>query len=407
MRLTSKKDLTSSFDEFSEIVPGGFYWFDLNHKLMAINSFALKTGNAKLSDVIGKTPIEMHPKEMADEIISNHKQVIKTGKQLHCQERIQDFKTGNTVFFDVVLSPLFDENNEIFGVCGISTDITERKRLEEETIRQKNQLEKKLEYQKNYLKAYGYDYVDALKKISDALENIEKRLMKLDIPTGVRSQLNDEFYTINESLSDIYSLYQKINTSILDQEHNNDEVEKNEMPLNLEDLVETEVNLANSSISAEFDLNVSFEIDEKSRQKLYIDYKKVRHIIRTLFANYTKAINKEGRKKDIQLTITAEEGIRDKLYVTFEFDGNMPFLELENDNIRAEHLVYQSQTHIASDKHNFAYDLSLAKYYADLLCDGEELNDSLFEGSRFSFTLPFRKATNDGKEKKFKPTLVE
>jgi len=62
--------------------------------------------------------------------------------------------------------------------------------------------------------------------------------------------------------------------------------------------------------------------------------------------------------------------------------------------------MYKTQTHIAMDKHNFAYDLALARHYADVLCEGEDLNESLFESPRFSFTLPFSKATGDGKEKR-------
>jgi len=71
--------------------------------------------------------------------------------------------------------------------------------------------------------------------------------------------------------------------------------------------------------------------------------------------------------------------------------------------------MYKKQTHIAMDKHDFAYDLALARHYADVLCEDEDkdLNESLFESPRFSFTLPFQKATGDGKEKKFNPTLVE
>ena len=175
----------------------------------------------------------------------------------------------------------------------------------------------------------------------------------------------------------------------------------------LENLVEAEMDMANGSISAEFDVEATFEMDDTSKQKVNVDYKKLQHILRTLLANYTKAIDKDSRKEDIHLKVTAKDGANDKLYVTFNFVGNVPFLELEEDNIRAEHLMYKKQTHIAMDKHDFAYDLALARHYADVLCEGEDLNESLFESPRFSFTLPFSKATGDGKEKKFNPTLIE
>ncbi|WP_116964648.1 PAS domain-containing protein [Fastidiosibacter lacustris] len=397
--------ITPSFEEFADMIPQPIYGTDLQHKVTFMNKFAVKAANINSEkNWLGVNAFDVYPKEIAVKLTKNRNDVINYKKQIHCEEIVKDQITGDTKIFDTTIAPWRNKKGEVIGTLNISIDITERKKLETETIQQKNQLEKKLEYQRAYLKSYGYDYVESLKVISQSLENIEHRLMKLDIPNNVRTELNDEFYNINESLSDIYSLYQKINTSILDQDK---EPETNQIPLYLQELIQNEVNLADASISAEFDVSVSFDMDEKSKQKLYVDYKKIRHVIRTLFANYTKAIDRDSRKKDIRLTITAEDGMKDKLYVTFEFDGNMPFLELEDGNIRAEHLVYKSQSHIATDKHNFAYDLSLAKYYADLLCDGEELNDSLFEGPRFSFTLPFRKVENDGNAKVFKPVLIK
>ena len=405
MNINNREDLTTSlFEEFSEFVPGGFYRFDLNHKLIGINSFALKTANAKRNDVLGKTLLEIHPKKMAEKIIANHKQVIKTGKKLHCEEMIEDFKTGKTVFFDVVLSPLYDENNKIYGVCGISTDITERKRLEEETIRQKNHLEKKLTFQKGYIRSYGYDYVDALKKISNTIQDIDERLFQLDVPYQVSSEIRPKFSDIHRAVTEIYSLYQKINMAILDQDTVESHVEINETIIYLEDLIKSEVDIADASISAKFDVDVSYDIEDRARQELLVDYTKLRYVIRHFFANYTKAITKESRAKDIYLSITATEGLHNKLYITFNFNGTVPFLAIEDNEIRAENVIEKDTD--AAVSHKFAYDMALANRYVDILCQGEDLNDTLFQGSRFSFTLPFRKVNSNQKDKGFKPVLV-
>ena len=439
------KYIEPSFTNFAEIIPEPVYWCDLNHKVLGFNEVGIKAAGAKSpEELIGKNPLDYYPKEIAEVIINNQKEVIKSNKKIRTQETIKDitttahpsyanisdgvmhhkisrfkersssriFKscstTGKFKTFDATIAPLYDDNKNIIGTCGISIDITERKRLEEETIRQKNQLEKKLKFQKSYLKTFGYDTVNALKTISDAIENIEKRLMQLDVPHKVRDDLNNDFYNINESLSEMYTVYHEINSTIIAEEEKiKDFDKKHEIPMHLEKLVEAEVDMADASISAEFDVEVTFEMDETSKQKVNVDYKKLQHILRSLLANYTKAINKDSRKEDIHLKITAKDGEHDKLYVTFNFAGNVPFLELEEDNFRAEHLMYKTQTHIAMDKHDFAYDLALARHYADVLCDGEDLNESLFESHRFSFTLPFIKATGDGKKKKFNPTVVE
>ncbi|WP_440616520.1 PAS domain-containing protein [Cysteiniphilum sp. 6C5] len=396
MLITNKKDLTSSFSEFSNLIPSGVYWLNTNHELMGANDFILKTAGMKLEDILGKTPLEMHPKDMGTEIIAHHKQVIKTGKQVYCQEQIVNPESGNIVYFDVALSPLFDECGNIFGVCGISYDITERKRLEEETIHQKNQLEKKIAFQRNYLRSYGYEWVDALKNISHAIDNIGAQLIGSTVPESLEIAVNDELYKINESLSEMYTMYQKINSTIISE---NDSLNSlNSIctkPMLLKGLIAPEIGIANASISARFDVEVSFEMDNQSQQKVYVDYKKLRHIIRTLLANYTKGISKNAQK-NINLKITARDRAHDKLYITFEFKGTMPFIELEDDNISAEYFTDPKNTNVAMDKHEFAYDLALAKHYVKLLCENEvELNNHLFEGSEFSFTLPFVTVDDD------------
>ncbi len=404
MRIKDKKDITTSFSELSEIVPGGFYWFDTKHQLRGANSFILKIAGMKLENILGKTPIEMHPEEMGKEIVLHHKKVLQTGEKVFCEERIINPKTQQIIFFDVVLSPLYDENQNIFGVCGISTDITKRKNLELELRSKKNQLEKRLAFQKHYIKSYGYDYISALKLISDSVENIEARLMQLDIPQTVRSDLNDEFYQVNESLSEIYTLYQKINTAVLQQDERAKIVT---VESTLEEIIKNEVGLANTFISSDLKTKVTYQIESLARQKLLIDYAKLRHIIRTFLANFTNSVNAQN-SHDINLTVTAKAGLRSNtLYVTFSFDGGTPFLEFEGDTIRAEHLLNHSLNHIPGSKHSLAYELALAKSHIELLCDGEELNDAILDQQQLSFTLPFKKVYYEDRAPKLTAIINE
>ncbi|WP_119328508.1 PAS domain-containing protein [Cysteiniphilum halobium] len=397
--MSTNTDATPEFESFAELIPEPVYWLDLKQRIIGFSSSATKAAGIESKEqVLGKTPYDLYPKKMADKIISHHREVIKTGKKLNFEESIVDKKYGKLKIFDATIIPLYDANKNIIGTSGISIDITERKRLEEETIKQKNQLEKKLAFQRNYIRSYGYEWIDALKNISLAINTIgEKLIESTTIPESLEIAVNNQLYKINESLSEMYTMYQKINSTIIsedeDLKHTNQE---NSIPMYLEDLIAPEIGIANALINAKYDVKVSFEMDEQSKQKLNVDCRKLRHIIRTLLANYTKGINKHSLKSDINLKITGKDGVHNKLYVTFEFKGNMPFLELENDTIRAEYLMYEQNNNFAMDRHGFAYELALAKHYTNLLCKGDEqLIDYLFEGSNFSFTLPFLKIIND------------
>jgi PAS domain S-box-containing protein len=141
--------LTPNFGEFAEMLPEPIYWLDLNQMIIGFNSSAVSAVGAKSKEeLIGKSPLEIYPKEMAEDIIAHHKEVIRTGKKMNVEESIVDRTTGETKVFDAAIAPLYDENKNIIGTCGISVDITERKR-------QKGQLEKKLAFQKHLFEEFA------------------------------------------------------------------------------------------------------------------------------------------------------------------------------------------------------------------------------------------------------------
>ncbi|MDA3851061.1 MAG: ATP-binding protein [Spirochaetaceae bacterium] len=81
---------------------------------------------------VGKTDIEIYPKEMADRFILNDKEVIKFGQ-------LKDFGIGQSSnkekrIVHFYKFPLRDINNSIKYIIGVAEDITEKKKLEEELL---------------------------------------------------------------------------------------------------------------------------------------------------------------------------------------------------------------------------------------------------------------------------------
>lgn len=388
------------FEYFANLIPQPVLCRNLNYEIVFINNYAAKA--AKLDsekDWFGVTAFDVYPYDIAIKLINNQKSVIESLEVKTFEEMVENNKTKEVNFFNATISPWYDDNGVLIGTCCISIDITAKKKYEMELIEKKNQLEKKLEYQKSYLKSYGYDWVFSLKKMSNALDGMNKRLLQFDVPLSVRDDLCPEFRDSNEALSEIYTMYQNMNASILEQD--NEDSVLNEMQIEFDEFIKTEVSLANSKIDAKYDKKIVLDIEDQLKTKLYVDHKKLRHILRTLFANFIQGIT-ERNNIDIMLNIAAQDdNNNDKLYVTFSFSGNMPFLEVCDDNIRAEYIVYPKTI----DTHNFSYEVSRAMYYANLLCGDEDLNKTLFEGKSFSFVLPFKKFDKP-QPKEFKPFVV-
>ena len=121
----SKKDFQAIIDH----APAVIYTRDLDGRFLLANKNLVDSLGLTLEEVIGKDRYEIMPKETADQHLGNEEVVLESGKS---QEFIESFMMNNSMhhFFSIKY-PLFDENNEIYAIGGISTDYTERYELEQ------------------------------------------------------------------------------------------------------------------------------------------------------------------------------------------------------------------------------------------------------------------------------------
>jgi diguanylate cyclase (GGDEF)-like protein/PAS domain S-box-containing protein len=90
------------------------------------NATAAQIGLAG-SDLIGKTDFELHPAELAAQFVADEQKIIRSGQPLIDHEEYVIDSSGAKRWLLTTKVPLRDDRNEIFGLAGISRDITERK----------------------------------------------------------------------------------------------------------------------------------------------------------------------------------------------------------------------------------------------------------------------------------------
>ncbi|MBF0633663.1 MAG: PAS domain S-box protein [Nitrospinae bacterium] len=83
--------------------------------------------------IAGKSDYELFPRDAAETFRRNDESALRTGEPLEVEEAVPQADGIHT--YISIKFPLRDRKGEIYAVCGISTDITERKRAEEELSR--------------------------------------------------------------------------------------------------------------------------------------------------------------------------------------------------------------------------------------------------------------------------------
>lgn len=102
---------------------------DLSFKL--INQAGEILLGQKKKDLIGKSDYDFFPKKQADFFINKDRQVLKTGNVLDIPVEPITTKQGQR-YLHTKKIPLFDENGKPAFLLGISEDITERKKIEDQ-----------------------------------------------------------------------------------------------------------------------------------------------------------------------------------------------------------------------------------------------------------------------------------
>ncbi|MDE3058942.1 MAG: response regulator, partial [Bacteroidota bacterium] len=111
---------------------------DIQGRFLLVNRRFESVFNVKREHLIGKTDFDIFPKEIAELYAENDRRVLASGGPVEREEFVRQNDGVHTYISNRF--PLFDSSGKAYAVCGFSTDITDRKRLEE-TLRQAQKME--------------------------------------------------------------------------------------------------------------------------------------------------------------------------------------------------------------------------------------------------------------------------
>jgi PAS domain S-box-containing protein len=108
--------------------PALIYIKDLEGRYKMVNAPWCKVLNLSVEKTIGFTDKEIFQQEVAESFIKNDKLVIENNKVIIIEE---EAPVNNTIHYYLSYKfPLINSEGEVYAICGISNDITERKEAE-------------------------------------------------------------------------------------------------------------------------------------------------------------------------------------------------------------------------------------------------------------------------------------
>ena len=101
---------------------------DLQGRYLMVNRLHERLFHLKREDIKGKTDYDIFPKEHADHFTAHDRKALEVGGPIDVEE-VAPHDDGLHTYISVKF-PMAGPDGRFYGVCGISTDITERKRAE-------------------------------------------------------------------------------------------------------------------------------------------------------------------------------------------------------------------------------------------------------------------------------------
>ena len=209
--LSAKEMLQSIIDNTTAVI----YIKDLEGRYILINSRHEDLFLITKKEIIGKTDYDIFSKDEADKLRENDKQVINTKSPLKVEEVVSHNDGGLHTYISVKFL-LKDEHGAPYGVCGISTDITDRKKAENTLRRLSGQILNAYEEERKRISMELHDGMgQTLLAIKLYIQMMDEKLKKGLAPD--RNSFDKIYSHLNKTIDELRNITMDLRPSYLEE----------------------------------------------------------------------------------------------------------------------------------------------------------------------------------------------
>lgn len=179
----------SFFNHLLYHFPDTIYFKDLESRFLLVNSKQSEVlGLEDPGEAIGRTDFDFFPEEEAEDSYRDEQYIIEAGESIENKREKVTTDDNREYWVSTTKVPLRDENGEVIGTMGVTRDITERKKLEEDNQRlleQERELRERIENAYKNLQIQKQQFQGAFEKAAIGMALVSKE---------------GEFIRVNDSL---------------------------------------------------------------------------------------------------------------------------------------------------------------------------------------------------------------
>lgn len=365
-------DQLETLENIIAVMPGNVYWMDRNGVYLGCNdNEAQSVGLKSRKEIVGKRNLDIPGFVIPSALDPINQEVIEQGKTITIEEPAL-LRDGTHAIFLSHKVPMRNSEGEIVGMIGVSIDITERKKLEEDLKLALQRSEQANQLKTDFIRNIHHD----LRTPTSGIYSMTQLLSESEDLSMIQTCLKEVSEAAGELLNYCNSI---LDFSTIELGHRA-VIEKK---FNLKQLMEQVITLEKPAIHQK-GLAFTFDYDEQIPEQLMGDEQRLYRILMNLMGNAIKFTERGS------ITLQASVMTRSYKAIVLSIRIKDTGIGIPKDK---QTLIYEKLTRLNPSNRGqykgLGLGLTIVKQFT-MEMEGEiEVDSELNRGTQFTCILPF------------------